>query len=521
MKKLVFASVALAGVWSCAIVGPSAFAQTTGAQPAAGTPANCGQITIKDATEYNAWANATSQSAPTAKAEAIEAFLQQYPNSVAKQGMLEALMGAYQASGNAAKTLDAAKRLLQVDPGNLRALTFVVYLEHQQSNGNQQMLDEAADYAQKGLSAPKDQCMSDADYQKVKDLATPVFYSAIGADDAAKKDYQGAIDAYTKELQSYKDPSQTTQVPGLLDTYYLGNAYVSLDNKDPQNQKMAAWFLTRAAQFAGPQFKPQIESAAEYWYTKYHCAQNDATCRSNPPQGFAQVQQLAAVPANIFPPADYNPSQAPPPPSPADLAHQAITSSAGCTNVTPAPPPAPPAGSPSSTPDTSAAAAAPAAGAAPAATPAAGQAATAGAPAGAPSVNVPPDCSTSLKNMALSDKEFILANGTPADQQVIWSVMNGVTAEVPGVVISATPESVQMAVSQDAQQSQKADFTVNMKTPLKDLPKQGDKDTFIATFDSYTQNPPMIILKDGESKTQPKAPVHHAPVHHPVHHTGH
>ncbi|MGC2582986.1 MAG: hypothetical protein WA399_12855, partial [Acidobacteriaceae bacterium] len=141
----------------------------------------------------------------------------------------------------------------------------------------------------------------------------------------------------------------------------------------------------------------------------------------------------------------------------------------------------------------------------------------AAAPAAAPTV--PPDCSTSLKTMALSDKEFILSNGTPADQQVIWSVMNGVTAEVPGIVISATPDSVQMAVSQDAQQSQKADFTINMKTPLKDkdVPKQGDKETYIATFDSYTQNPPMIILKDGEPKA---APVHHAPVRHTTHHSG-
>jgi len=502
MKKLVLASVALAALWSCAIVGSSAFAQASG--QAEGTSAACAPPTIKDAAEYNAYANATSQSSPTAKAEAIEAFLQQYPNSVAKKDMLVALMDAYRGGGNVPKTLDAAKRLLQVDPDNLRALTFVVYLEHQQSNGNQQMLDDAAQYAQKGLSAPKDPCEAQADYDKVKELATPVFYSAIGADDAAKKDYKGAIDAYTKELQSYKDPAQTTVVPALLDTYYLGNAYVSLDPKDAQNQKMAVWFLTRFAAFAKPPYQQQALAAAEYWYTKFHCGQNDATCRSNPPQGFAQVQQLAGVPANVFPPAEYNPSQAPPPPSPADLAHTAIVSSAGCSNVTPAPPPAPPAGS------------APAA--EPAAAPAAAPAATAAA--GAPPVTVPPDCSTSLKNMALSDKEFILSNGTAADQQVIWSVMNGVTAEVPGVVISATPDSVQMAVSQDAQQSQKADFTVNMKTPLKDkdVPKQGDKVTYIATFDSYTQNPPMIILKDGEPKAAP--PVHHAPVHHATHRSG-
>jgi hypothetical protein len=118
--------------------------------------------------------------------------------------------------------------------------------------------------------------------------------------------------------------------------------------------------------------------------------------------------------------------------------------------------------------------------------------------------------------MALADKEFILANGTTADQQVIWSVMNGVTAEVPGVVVAATPDSVQLAVTQDSQQSNKADFTVNMKEPLKTVPTAATKVTYIATFDSYTQNPPMIILKDGELKAAPKAatPAHHTTTHH-------
>ena len=120
--------------------------------------------------------------------------------------------------------------------------------------------------------------------------------------------------------------------------------------------------------------------------------------------------------------------------------------------------------------------------------------------------------------MALGDKEFILSNGTPADQAVIWSVMNGITAEVPGTVVSATPDSVQLAVSPDAQQSNTADFTINMKTPLKEVPAAGAKVTYIATFDSYTQKPPMIILKDGTPKAVPKPPVHHtAPAHRPTH----
>jgi hypothetical protein len=495
MKKLVYASVALVGVCCGSILCTPAFAQADG-QATTGQPGTCGQLTIKDAAEYNAYANAMSQSAPAAKAEAIEAFLQQYPNSVAKAQMLEQLMLAYQQSNNAAKALDAAKRLVQVDPDNLRALLFIAYLETTQANGNQQMLDDAASAAQKGLNAPKDKCMSQADYDKVKETATPIFYRAIALDDQAKKDYQGEIDAYTKELQSYKDPAATTQVPALLDTYYLGQAYLQKDSKDPANLKNAIWFLTRAAQLAKPPYQQQIETAAEYWYRKYHCSTTDAACMTgNPPPGYQQIQQLAAVPANIFPPADYNPTQAPPPPSPAQLAHQAIVSTTGCADVTPAPPaaPAPGAAAPAETP-------------APAATP---------APAPATPGQFPAACTDALKkSLGLSDEEFILANGDPQDQQLIWSIMSGITAEVPGVVVSATPDSVQLAVSQDAQQSNKADFTINMKTPLKEVPAPGTKVTYIATFDSYTQNPPMIILKDGEPKASPHAPVHHT-THHP------
>ena len=532
MKNLAIASVTLFGFCSGAIVSLPAFAQGADGQAAAqGSANNCAQITIKDAAEYNAYANAKSQSAPAAKAQAIEAFLQQYPNSVAKIDMLQDLMATYQQAQNAPKMLDAAKRLIQASPNDLRALTAVVYLEHAGANGDQAKLDDAATVAQQGLNAPKDPCTTQADYDKLKDIATPVFYEAIAADDAAKKDVKSEIDAYTKELQSYKDPAATTQAPALLDVYNLGNAYLQ---EDPKDLKDAVWFLTRAAQFAQPPYKTQIETAAEYWYKKYHCAQNDAACNGTPPGGFAQIQQLAAIPANVFPPAEYNPTQAPPPPSPAELAHTAIVSTTGCANVTPAPPKPAPAAAPETT-----------AGQIPAtpgqipatpgqipATP--GQipatpgkipatpgsnAATPAASAAVPSF--PAACTDALKkSIGLSDEEFILANGDQADQQLIWSIMNGVTAKIPGVVISATADSVQLAVTQDAQQSQKADFTVNLKTPLKtaEVPAVGAKTTFIATFDSYTQNPPMIILKDGEPEAT-KAPVHHAPpAHHPAAH---
>lgn len=437
MKKVVVASV-LAVATGIAYYLPAALAldddQSQGAQS--------GQITIKDPAEYNAYTNAVGQSSPAAKASAIEQFLTQYPNSVVKEDMLQQLMAAYEQAGQADKELDAANRLLQVNPNNIRALTIVVYME-KKSNDPAKLADAAAK-AKAGLAAPKPAGLSDADFEKLKAATAPIFYDAIAADAAARKDYKAAADAYTSELKAYTDPAQTQSGPGLLATYNLGNAYVSQDPKDLVN---GIWFLTRAAQFAPAGYKDQIEKAAQYWYKKYHCAQSDSACQTNL-EGYAQVQQLAK--ANLFPPDSYKPVAAPPPPSPQELAHQAVTS----------------------TPD--------------------------------------------LKTLALADKEFILSNGSPEDAGKVWDVLKGVTAEVPGTVVSATADTVQLAVSDDAKQSQKADFTVNMKTPLKDVPQTGAQVKYTATFDSYTQNPPMIILKDGEAPAAPaKRPAARRPARRP------
>src|SRR5713101_321551 len=69
---------------------------------------------IKDPAEYNAYVSAVQQGDPGAKAQAIEAFLQTYPNTVMKEDALASLMGAYQQAGNAQKTVDTANRVLQV-----------------------------------------------------------------------------------------------------------------------------------------------------------------------------------------------------------------------------------------------------------------------------------------------------------------------------------------------------------------------------------------------------------------------
>jgi hypothetical protein len=425
MKKSVLASLLALAIISPGSV-PLVFGQAA---------APSGQITIKDPQEYNDYTNAIGQSTPAAKAAAIETFLTKYPNSVVKNDLLEVLMASYQQAGDMAKTLSTADRLLAADPGNLRALAISVYIEKSQAATKttpadaQPILDKAAAQAQTGLSATKSGNLSDADFQKLKTATAPIFDSAIAQDAENKKDFAGAIAAFNNELKAYPDPTQTQSGPGLNDTYLLGQAYAQ---QTPPDLKNAAWFLTRAAQFAPPQAKPQIEKAAEYFYNKYHGSMD----------GYPAVQTLAQ--ANLFPPAEYNPTPAPPPPSPADLAAQTVAS----------------------TPD--------------------------------------------LKTLSLGDQEFILFNGKPEDAQKVWDVLKGHRVQVPGMVISATAGSVQLAVTEDNQQSKKADFTVTMKTPLKSVPAIGSTVTYDATFDSYTPNPPMITLTDGEPPAKATPARHRA-----------
>ncbi|HTU49433.1 MAG TPA: hypothetical protein VMF56_02505 [Acidobacteriaceae bacterium] len=421
-KKFLYVTVlALAG--SAMSAAPMMQAQSAGS----------GTITIKNPAEYNAYNAAISQPTPQAKESAIEGFLQQYPDSVVKQQVLEILMDSYMQTKNPNKALGAARQVIQIDPTDLRALALSAYILKSQAGQKtnpaeaQPLLDEAAKDAQTGLSAPAPEGADAANFDKMKTAVKPLFDGAIADDDLEKKDYNDAIKYFQDELKAMPESQQTTS--GIEDTYLLGTAYVQ---KTPQDLVNAVWYLSRAAAYAPEPFKDEIQKAAQYWYKKYHGGMD----------GFDQVQAQAK--ASLNPPAGFTITPAPPPPSPQELAHNAVTS----------------------TPD--------------------------------------------LKTMALTDKEFVLANGNQADASAVWDTMKDLTTKVPGKVISATPDTVQLAVSDDAQQSNKADFTINMKTPLKTPPAIGSMVNYIATFDSYTQNPPMIIMKDGEAPATPKPhAVHH------------
>ncbi|WP_213806073.1 hypothetical protein [Granulicella sp. dw_53] len=432
MKKAVVASL----LAFSAVTGFGAGSHVAFAQSQVGGTAASSDVQMSPA-EYKDYNDAISQTDPKAKAAAIEAYLTKYPQSAVKADTLQTLMLTY-SQIDPAKTLDAADRLLQVDPNNLRALTFEVYFRKAGADSaadpaaKQAALDAAAGFAQKGLTAPKPAKMSDADFKTVQDSATPIFYSAIGTAALNKKDTATAIDSFKKELASV--PVANTQTPGpvLQDTYFLGLAYLQSTPPDLLN---CAFYVSRFVAFAPEPYKSQLAPTAKYCYRKYHGTDD----------GYDAV--MTAANTNLNPPAGFTVTPAP---KASDIAHKTVMET------------------------------------------------------------------SDLATLALSDKEFILQNGTPEDAEKVFATIKGKSVQIPdATVVAATDSSIQAAVSDDAVQSKSADFTFTMKEPLKTVPTVGAKITLTGTYASYTQTPLMITMSDGEV-VEKKAPAKKAA---PAHHT--
>jgi hypothetical protein len=304
MKKVVLTSILACAVTVSGL--PSAFAQDASGAAQTTTTTASGQVQMP-AAEFAVYNNAQTQATPQAKAAAFEAYLTQFPQSAVKESVIETLMALY-STFDAAKTLDAADRLLQVDPTSGGALYAETLLRKAAADAltdataKQAAMDTVASYAQKGLAAPKPKDKTDADFEKLKAIQYPIFYSAIGYDAFLKKD-PAAIDAYKKELGLVS--VDATKAPGaiLQDIFYLGYSYYQATPPDYLN---CAFYATRAAVYAPEPYKTEFSKIAKYCYKKFHGADDGydavvavATDNLNPPDSFAGSVKPAPTPADI------------------------------------------------------------------------------------------------------------------------------------------------------------------------------------------------------------------------------
>lgn len=293
--SLVAIVLALATAASGQTTAPQAQGQTAGsAQP------QPQKKEIKDPAEYNAYVGAVQQTDAAAKISGLEAFLVQYPNSVMKEEALDVLMGAYQQAGNQAKVVDAANRLLVVNPNNIRALALLAYLE----KANQKWAD-AKQHAERGLQAlpnmPKPDGASDADFAKQKAQIGGLLNNVAGFSALQLKDYPAAQKYLRAAVEG--DPNNVENVYPLALAYLTGT---------PEDDVNGLFFIARAANLvADPGGKSQITKFGHSKYVKFHGSEDGWT------------QLLAQAATTPLPPAGFDITKYVPP-TPAQQAHDLV-----------------------------------------------------------------------------------------------------------------------------------------------------------------------------------------------------
>src|SRR5216683_2189860 len=308
MKKNFLAMLLVAAVTAVAQTAPAP-AQPAPQQNPSSTPAPQ-KKEIKDPAEYNAYVGAVQQSDAAAKVSGLEAFLTQYPNSVMKEDALELLMGAYQATGNQAKTLDTAQKVLQANPCNLRALALLAFTKQAMAvagQNSQQNFAQAGQAGEKGLqclqTAAKPDGTSDADFQKLKAQTTAIFNAAAGLAAFQAKDYAKAEQYLRAAVEA--DPAN------LLNVYDLALSYLATGPAEKDVDGL--FFIARTVNLAQGTGKDQIAKFGKSKYNKYHGSE----------EGWSEL--VAQTATTTLPPANFTIKQYVPP-TPAEQAAALVKS---------------------------------------------------------------------------------------------------------------------------------------------------------------------------------------------------
>ncbi|MBI3933497.1 MAG: hypothetical protein HY316_02315 [Acidobacteria bacterium] len=283
MMTALLASFAAGGLGG----GMAAYAQEA-AQPAS---------QWKDRAEYDAFmAILGAQGKDNNQVVALaDKYLADYPESKVLKEVHELKLAAYQGLNNTAKMEETANKLLQIDPGNLRAILLLSYLFprtfNAQDAAKDQKLEAAGENARKGLAAldalQPPQGVTPEQFQAQKNQSAAVLHQAIGYVALEKGDYATAQQELRKSAEANANDA--------LGFYWLGRTYLL---QKPPDYEQGMWAMGRAVSITGPtalndatktQFKDYLSKAYEARHGSTDGLDDlmaQAAAASFPPAGF-------------------------------------------------------------------------------------------------------------------------------------------------------------------------------------------------------------------------------------------
>jgi hypothetical protein len=259
-----------------------------------------------DRGEYDLVMSIRSEASAQKRIELLDQWQAKYPQSDFRQARRELYLSAYASMGDSARMLKTAREMLNEQPTNFVGVYWCALLAPEVRNAPADVLD-AGEKSAKQLSAgldtyfassAKPAATSDAEWAKWRAIAALIARRTLGW--VAWQ--RGDLDAASKEFHAYLDQSPASAEI----TAWLG--IVSSQQKEPEKQVGALWYLERAALLRGEGSLPSDQlrvmgALADDVYTAYHGDKDGlddlktaAVAGANPPADF-HVETAAAVAA--------------------------------------------------------------------------------------------------------------------------------------------------------------------------------------------------------------------------------
>jgi tetratricopeptide (TPR) repeat protein len=210
--------------------------------------------------EYNAYQAAAGQTDPQAKIQALDDFVNKFPNSSLMPLVFQQYYMAYNQTKDYAKLIENADKFLavpedkylvipgmtkeQLTTGKFQALYFRAVAFNQSFNAKdanaQQELSDARKYALQGLQMlgeiPKPANMTDDQFAQQKKPAEILFNYTAGSASYQGKDYKNAIDSFNAYLAAAGTSNQS--VASVY--YWIGVGYLQLAAQQMASQPPAS-----------------------------------------------------------------------------------------------------------------------------------------------------------------------------------------------------------------------------------------------------------------------------------------
>jgi tetratricopeptide (TPR) repeat protein len=236
--------------------------------------AQAAQNLPKDAAEYNVYYAAVTETDPGKKLAALDAYLAKYPNSVAKEQVLEIKLATQtQAGKTLADLMDTARALLVVNPNHERARLILAagFLQAPPKEGDpnfDQTLTDAAANAKAGIDnidkMKRGDGVSDADFTNNKNVTAATDYQVLGTIGLMRKDAPAALENFKKAAAL--SPNNASLFYTIADT---------LRQQKPVEYDQMLWAYARCwviegAQALNPAGKQSVDDYLKRVYTTRH-----------------------------------------------------------------------------------------------------------------------------------------------------------------------------------------------------------------------------------------------------------